>query len=692
MDERVSITRKNIAVKHTEKKISSRTPAVLTGRMKRTFLIVTLILPVLLFTGLEIGLRIFRYGSAYDLVKIISSGGKEYFYINPTVGKRYFDPARYFVPQIYSGNFEAVKSKNTFRIFILGESTPAGFPYQYNATPARILQKQLEILFPEKNIEVVNVGLTGTNSYTVLEFAAELTEYQPDAFIVYSGQNEFYGALGVSSTNSVGSGRWLIRLYQTLRKVKTFVLVENSLNAISHNLFTSQSAAYSGTLMQQLASDKAVAMNSQAYRNALEAYEKNISETVRIASEKGIPVILSTLVTNEGSMPPFVSLHDASVRDGEKKELDSLLESGYALQQNKKYSESIGCYQSIAAKDPSWAIAQFRLGQSYEQIGNYDSALIAFGRARDNDGLRFRASSEFNTVIRRVAALQGSSIADVESTFRAHSPNRIIGASLLWEHVHPTFTGYVFLAKSWLEGLARSPVVLFQEKKSSYTIPDSLLVDKLKVTALDLEIGSMTMKGLLRRWPFTNEPYIDVVPQNNVQQTAQMFIKGKLRWNETHYEMAEVYLRENDVANALNEYESVSAMYPSDPFPLTRIGDLYSAVQEHEEAIKAYTRSLAQQENPSVRLKLGFILVKVQLYSEAIEELAKAMNGGSNSAFRLTPEQFDEAQFYSAVALFKSGKVDEAASIISIMLQQDPDNGKAHRLFEEIRSFRSSKK
>ncbi len=676
-----------------KKKESSHTSAPLTPQQRKMFLILTILFPFLFLICLEIGLRIFHYGNEYDLVKKTVVNGKEWYTINPIVGKRYFDPARYFVPQIYSGNFEIVKRQNTFRVFVLGESTPAGFPYQYNATPTRVLQKQLEILFPEKNIEIINVGLTGTNSYTVLEFIDELVRYQPNAFIVYSGQNEFYGAFGVASTNSIGSERWLIRFYQSLRTVKTFILVENLFSSISHVLFDSNASAYSGTLMQQLANDKAIPIKSSSYTNAMKVFEKNMAQIVQIAVEHNVPIILSTLVTNERSLPPFVSLHNGSLSNGTKKEIEANLAVAYALQQNKRFPEAIESYKQIITLDPDYAIAQFRLGQSYDEMKKYDSASIAFGKARDGDGLRFRASSEANTIIRRIAASNNFRIADVESTFRAHSANGIIGSSLLWEHVHPTFTGYVLLAKTWLEGVKRSRALSSDEQqRSQRTIPDSVLVDRLKITALDLEIGSLTMRGLLRRWPFTTEPYSEVTPQNSVKKVAQSFVQGKLRWNEAHYEMAEAYLNEKDVVNALNEYESVIAFYPADPFPLIRMGDLFSEVQEQEQAATAYVRALTLHENSFVRLKLGIIYLKGQFYDNAIEQLSNAIDSAKLSQVPLTQAQHNDAQFYFAVALFKSGKLDEAETVVTTMLQLDPGNAKAMRLSQEIRSYRELKK
>lgn len=674
------------------RKETTRSSTPLTPQQRRMFLIITILFPFILLICLEIGLRIFQYGNEYDLVKKTIVNGKEYYSINPTVGKRYFDPNKYFVPQIYSGNFEVIKSINTFRVFVLGESTPAGFPYQYNATPTRILQKQLEILYPQKNIEIINVGLTGTNSYTVLDFIDELIQYQPNAFIVYSGQNEFYGALGAASTNSIGSERWMIRLYQSLQNLKSFNLLEKNVSSASQFLFGSNSSAYSGTLMQQLANDKAIPFRSSIYSSAVEAYEKNITQVVQIAKKNNIPIILSTIVTNEGTLPPFVSLHDSSLSDQKKKKMESLLESALTLQQNKQFIQAIDRYKQIIAVDSGWAIAQFHLGKCYEQIEKYDSAFNALCKARDYDGLRFRASGEVNTIIRRVASSNNIEIADVESTFRVHSPNRIIGASLLWEHVHPTFTGYVLLSRSWLEGLKNSSAFSADEQlQIQQQIPDSIIVDKLKITALDLEIGVMTMSGLLRRWPFTNAPYADAVPQNNVQQVAQKFVKGKLRWNEAHYEMAEAYRNEKDIFNALNEYESVIAMAPMDPFPLGMKGDLLSAVQEYELAEKTYFQSLVLQENSVIHLKLGINYLKVHFYDKAIEQLSKAITGENGSKIPLSAAQVDDAQFYSAVALFKSGKVNDAEMVLNGLLQKNSNNERATRLYQEIQSSRGIK-
>ena len=73
------------------------------------------------------------------------------------------------------------KPANGYRIFVLGGSTTAGFPYGNNLDFARILNRRLSDQFPEKKIEIINCAMTAVNTYTVLDLMDEILEQQPDA-------------------------------------------------------------------------------------------------------------------------------------------------------------------------------------------------------------------------------------------------------------------------------------------------------------------------------------------------------------------------------------------------------------------------------------------------------------------------------------------------------------------------------
>jgi tetratricopeptide (TPR) repeat protein len=661
-------------------------------RTRRWFAVVTVAVVIVPFIILETALRLFHYGSEYELVGTATEHGSQYYYLNPTVGKRYFDPAKYFLPKVERTYFEVEKSANTFRVFCLGASTTAGFPYSYNLTPSFLLKKQLELALPDRRIEVVNAGLTATNSYTVVEFLRELAHYHPDLFVIYTGQNEFYGALGTGSSVSIGQYRWVIRMYLSLRRLKTFILFEESLTAVSHTVFGSAGPVMSGTLMEQMAKDKAIAYNSPTYRRALDSYRKNIDDMLDIAREAGIPVVLSTLVTNERSLPPFVSLHDERLSNAQKKETEAMLTRGQQLQQHSEYLRALQEYRQAAATDPVYALTQFRMGECYEQIGRMDSARTAYGAARDLDGLRFRASAEENHIVRSLAHTPNVTIADIDSAFRLQSPGGIPGKELLWEHVHPTLDGYVLLARSWYAAMSSVPFSsAFICEHLQKQISDSLLRATVHCTALDAEFGAQTMERLLHRWPFSPDA-VPETPQGDLQRAARLFIDGSLRWNEAHYEMADAYLKEHKIAEAAREFEAVNTYYPDDPFPLMRMGDMYALLGKNDLATDALLRVLGISETQFIHLKLGVLYLQPGARSDAPERalthLSRAFEIDEHATSHFSRAQFAEAAYSYSLALFRLGRTEEAKQTLSMLLQNDPANAKARRLFKEMETRR----
>jgi tetratricopeptide (TPR) repeat protein len=174
------------------------------------------------------------------------------------------------------------------------------------------------------------------------------------------------------------------------------------------------------------------------------------------------------------------------------------------------------------------------------------------------------------------------------------------------------------------------------------------------------------------------------LPRDETERVASLFVSGKLRWNETHYEMADALLKKGNVEKAAREYEAVHAFYPDDPFPLTRIGDLFTAMERFAAASKAYRLSLAQSENQLVRLKLGILFLRLGDPENALENLSRSLENDPRSTARLTATQREEAAFYSALALYQTGNREESQRLLEQVLRQNPENRKAERLLREI--------
>jgi hypothetical protein len=113
--------------KKRHKDADSTAKVTLSPRKKRLFILITLLLPVLLLLFLEICLRVFHYGGDLRLFIEGPAGYEEYLRCNPNVARRYFY-LQSKIPTPPKQLFLKHKPSNGYRIFVLGESSTAGFP------------------------------------------------------------------------------------------------------------------------------------------------------------------------------------------------------------------------------------------------------------------------------------------------------------------------------------------------------------------------------------------------------------------------------------------------------------------------------------------------------------------------------------------------------------------------------------
>ena len=87
--------------------------------------------------------------------------------------------------------FEEPKPDNTFRIIAIGGSTTFGSGVENEFTWPSQLQKKLDGLDSEKNIEVINAGIAGATSFqNYKQIKNKLTSFEPDLFIIFEGAND----------------------------------------------------------------------------------------------------------------------------------------------------------------------------------------------------------------------------------------------------------------------------------------------------------------------------------------------------------------------------------------------------------------------------------------------------------------------------------------------------------------------
>ncbi len=567
----------------------------LTPRRLRLFKAIALAMPLLLLAVLEGLLRLSGYGQHYRLF-VTDDKHPDYWVMSRNASSRYFTEGA----NATIGNQERFRKKkdaNTFRVFVLGESTTIGFPYLHNGSFHRWLQYRLLHTFPEKNFEIINLSLTAVNSYTVLGFAREIVDHQPDAVLIYTGHNEYYGAPGVGSASYLGGNPQLVRLGLGLRELRV-VQLANGVKARAGRLLKGREAAPRETLMERMAAEGQIPFGSDLYTRGIRQFESNLDDALRLLDDQGIPVLVSNLVSNEKDLKPFSS------DDGRP-----ALSAAHAYARGEK------------------ALAQ----------GRDDQARQHYRRARELDRLRFRAPAAMNEIIRKLAAQYPNvHLVDSEALFRSHSPHGILGRETLLEHVHPNLAGYALLSEAFY-GAMRTRKMIAAEWPESMSL--SQLRRQMPITRVDSLKGAYEILMLREGWPF-NEPIAAGYRRGNTpeEKLAGALAVKQLPWGEAMQQLLNHYLRGKNTAEALKVAEALLLEYPYDPAHCRQAGKLAMNLEDNERAVVYLKKAFALSPNFDTARSLFVTLLKMDQPEAALPYLnyAVAGNGVSISLNRLT--------------------------------------------------------
>ena len=266
------------------------------------FYAIAIMIPVAFVILLEIFLRAYDYGKNLD--QWIDAGSGKYM-LNNEIAYRYFYNTE-SIPYPIGDLFDIEKKENSYRVFVLGASTTAGYPFTPSGTFSKYVKKRLELEFPDRNIEVVNLAFAAINSYTLLDLMPGIIEQKPDLILIYAGHNEYYGALGAGSSESLGNIRPIVNLMLSLNKFKTTQLFRDVIKKII-SLFSSDKNKH-GTLMSRMAKEQTIVLNSPEYYLGIRQFEGNLKDIFAIAKNANVPVIISDLTCNLKDNKPFDSL------------------------------------------------------------------------------------------------------------------------------------------------------------------------------------------------------------------------------------------------------------------------------------------------------------------------------------------------------------------------------------------------
>jgi tetratricopeptide (TPR) repeat protein len=562
-------------------------------------------------------LRLFNYEGNLHLFIPAPEEVSNYYLCNPGIGKRYFY-RQFTVPDPTKDLFLKEKPENGYRIFVLGGSTTAGFPYGNNLMFSRILWRRLQDIFPEKRIEVVNTAMSAINSYTLLDFIDEILEYKPDLILIYAGHNEYYGALGVGSSESIGHSRSLIKIYMKTQHLRLFRLLRELINRVmsvfrKNDVYNPEDLTE--TLMERIVSEQVIPLGSELYELGKEQFRSNLEEILQKAGQANVPVVLSELVSNVGDQSPFRSVQSDTFPPAEQ------------------------VYQEA---------------QQLEVRGDYKKARQLYLRAKDLDALRFRATEDFNTIIHELSLKYNVPVVPMRRIFEKHSPHGIVGNELILDHLHPNMDGYFLMADGFYQTLREGKYI--STKWDSNRIQSSNAYRKdWGMTTLDTVYGNLRTRWLKGGWPFQpknfqNRSLETYTPKNKVDSVAlEMLVSKKIGVEVGHMYLANYYRDRKEYRKAYNECRALIYTIPQEVVFYEGAAEMLFKLNKEQEALPILEESLRFRKNDFAIKHLARLYLQQGNVNKALFYLSKA-----------DPELTEDQEFLNTLAhaYIASGQFD----------------------------------
>ena len=556
--------------------------------------IITLLLPVLFLLLLEGVLRLVSYGDKLSLfVENPREGYEQYMIVNPSVGKKYFRKFEYDAPP--DDIFLKEKPEESFRIFVMGSSTVYGFPYGYNLMFSRILHKRIQDVYPDREIEMVNTSITAINSFTLKDFAREITRYEPDAVLLYAGHNEFYGAFGVGSNESMSKSRVLTRMHLWFMDFRFYQLFRNITGSTIGKIGSGKSDHVRGTLMTRIVASENIPFRSDDYNLAMTRYRQNMEDLVATFTEKEIPVFYSDVISNVRDLKPL-------------------------------------SYLSTGSEDEAWEI--YKEGAGAYNNADFETAGALLNKARDLDGVRFRASGEVNGIIQEICNEYGIHHVPMLDYFREASVHGIVGEDLVTEHVHPNIRGSFLMADAFYSEIKKSGILGKVDTEREYSSEYYRI--NWGYTELDSLRAYHRITNLKNYWPFVpvdarrpdyRTSYRPLSVIDSIAFTA--FRDPKQHLEDLRLELARDYEAKKDYYAAYREYE---ALLRTNPYVAINYRDAATSLINLGHlplALEYFQKSLKYEASFYANYRIGEIYFIKGDYDNAIKSFIKAFEATS---------------------------------------------------------------
>lgn len=670
---------------------------------------VLLLLPFLLFTAVELGLRLAGWGYNPDFFKRLPIGGADYFVQNEDFSFRFFPKSMARNPGPL--RFPSRKAPGTFRIFILGESAAMGDPAESFA-PDRYLETLLREKYPERKFEVINTAITAIDSHVILPIARECAAREGDLWIIYMGNNEMVGPFGAATVfgrraPALAYAR-LVTAAQRLRLGQWFTDLGRRFVGQSQ-----EGTAWGG--MEMFVRNQ-IPPGSPLRETVYHNFQQNLDDILRAGLHSGATVLLNTVGVNLRDCPPFASLPGRTLTAVPRTEFERLYTNSLQAAAQRQWGTAAGGWAQAARLDDQQAGLQYQWAECLLAQTNLADARAHFQLACDDDALPFRADSRINAAIRSAPQRVTSDhlmICDAAQILAGGSLAGVCGDETFFEHVHFDFAARYRLARAWAEQMER----LFPPTTNGWISQAEceqqlglspwnrsqvihLMVERMQVPPLNSQANNEQRRGALESRIQSELARLNPAQAAQTRQNFELLLgqrpddfflrenfavflelSGEVpaataQWERFrallpqdplgYFEAGRLLVRQQHSAEAETLLRRTLAIRPSRTDGWIELGNALALQQKYPEALGCFTTALKQDaHDPQTLLKRGKVLAHLNRHAEAMASYRAAL--ALNPAEGLTHHEL-------ALELIAAGQVDAAGPEFGQAAQFAPDN------------------
>ena len=677
---------------HSKRKNHLTTEGAAAGAVSRSRLpwwkkaVFSLLSGVLFFAGLEIVLLLCGFRPAlYDEDPYVGFTSHAPLFVEQATpgGGAVMATARNKLRFFSAQEFSRRKAAGTYRIFCMGGSTTYGRPYDDKTSFCGWLRALLPVADPSGQWELINAGGISYASYRVAMLMEELISYDPDLFIIYSGQNEFlerrtYEDLIETPAPLRGLGALAshTRTYSALRRLVDWLKTAGDRPPRRLNRL----AGEVDTLLNRSIGPDAYSRDDERRRQVLAHFRYSLSRMVDIARSAGAGVILVTPASNLRHCSPFKSQHRAGLSAADREEWQTLFGRARQAQEAGRPDAALAALEAAARIDDRYAHLHYWRGRVLDSRGRHEEARAAYQRALEEDVCPLRAFSQMRGIVAEVAAERGVARVDFAALVQNMAEHGIPGEDLFLDHVHPRIEVHRALAVALAASLAEQGVLEpgpeWREAASRAAAIDR--ITQIVEGRIDRKVHGAAMRKLamVMAWAGKFE---------DGHRAAGRAVELAPEDAEAHFHFARCAQILGKIAAAVEHYQRVLEIEASStaaPYYYAETYNNLAVISERQGKLAAaeplYQRALRLRPDfTEAHYNLGVVYNKQGKHDEAAARFV--------SALRLQPD-FPEAYYNLGVTYERQGKLAPAEAQYRHALLSRPGYAKARlRLGEVLR-------